>query len=60
MENQENEAQNENPPQKELVAIDEEELSKQPIKKGTLENIIDPEGKREEWEINKNTESKDN
>ena len=36
---------------KELVSIDEDELNNQPQENNILENIIDPDGKKEEWKL---------
>jgi len=39
------------PKQKELVAIDEDELNAQAVDPGALENIISPDGRKEEWKV---------
>ena len=41
---------------KELVAIDEEELNNQPESRNNLEDIIDPEGKKEQWKLEEDQE----
>ncbi|CAI2384566.1 unnamed protein product [Moneuplotes crassus] len=46
----------EDPPKKELVAISQEELDNQPQDEKDTTNIIDPEGKKEEWEVNNGKE----
>lgn len=36
---------------KELVAVSEEELNSQPQDKSAIENIIAPEGQKEQWKV---------